>query len=215
MNVPYTAPTSMTAVANTARADRAGRRDRAVPVAARPGSIAKTTQLHAVNVAARPATAANRKPNPNPFSAKLPPNVDESPSVRPVTTLRPKPSTSLGFQNPATSRPMQTAAAIQARRLVRPYATGSSDDDGTLSWSAGWAVTTEDSDIGIYLDDARRLAGRSRDARASGLAVRPVRRPVIRATRPWSANRPSPHGTSREAGFLEGLRTAWSPRERD
>src|SRR6266540_319161 len=85
----------------------ADRRDDARgPDAARPGRIAKTTQLHAVNVAATPATAAKKKPNAKPFCANVVLSASGSPTVRPATS-RPKPSTSGAFQKPA----MRTAAA--------------------------------------------------------------------------------------------------------
>ncbi len=121
MKVPYTAPTSITEAAKTPSAVRDGRRERTVPVAARPGSMANTTQLHAVNVAARPATAANRKPNPNPFCANVTLSAVGSPRVCPATTLRPNPSASRAFQNPATSRPPSMASTITVTRRDRLY----------------------------------------------------------------------------------------------
>src|SRR5262245_60811791 len=99
-----------------------------------PGIMAKATQLHAVKVAAKPATTAKRKPNPAPSvenSAALP---VAPPIVLPAITSRPKPSATLAFQNPAAQIPasnarpsvndrrLETASAGTGAALTRAYA---------------------------------------------------------------------------------------------
>src|SRR5690348_1248671 len=87
-----------------------------------PGIIAKATQLHAVNVAATPATTAKRKPNPAPsveYCAALP---VAPPIALPATTSRPNPSATLAFQNPAAQIPAARARPSVSQRRVEAAA---------------------------------------------------------------------------------------------